>query len=48
MIEQAVKTHTEVQNGVLDGLEPEQRQILAGLLKKILLNLSDEKVVAPS
>lgn len=48
LIEQAVKTHTEVQNGVLDGLEPEQRQILAGLLKKILLNLSDEKVVAPS
>ncbi|AFN57033.1 DNA-binding MarR family transcriptional regulator [Zymomonas mobilis] len=48
LIEQAVKTHTEVQNRVLAVLEPEQCQILAGLLKKILLNLSDEKVVAPS
>lgn len=43
LIEQAVKTHTDVQNEVLAVLEPEQRQNLAGLLKKILLNLSDEK-----
>lgn len=42
LIEQAVNTHTEIQNCVLAPLKAEQRQTLAGMLKSVLTHLPGE------
>lgn len=43
LIEQAVYTHTEIQNQILAVLEPAQREQLASIMKTVLMTLPGEQ-----